>query len=125
MDMKFQDEPVVKNIPIESIRRPFTVPRDERFQELFTRHVQNKGVELEETLVDIAEIEPFSKDVKIPKKFVSMIKEQIKNGQKPELFVYKKGEKYIMSDDYISYFAYLSLGWKRVPVSILKPADEK
>jgi hypothetical protein len=120
MDIKFQKEPKIKKIKIKQLKIAYDVPRDERFQELFTKHLKNEGVVLDEVMADISQIEPFSKDVEVPQRFIKMMEAAIGNGQKPEIYVYKKGTKYIMSDDYPAYLAYLALGWNRVPVSVLK-----
>ncbi len=124
MDIKFSKGPKKINLSekdFQKLRPAHHMPRDEQFQDLFMRCMKNEGVVLQETLLDIAMIDPFSKDVVVPEVYIDAIKMQIQDGDKPEIFVYKKDERYIMSDDYAAYYAYLSLGWKKIPVSILKP----
>jgi len=125
MDIKFQKEPKIKKIKIEKLKSAYEVPRDEKFKELYTRYLQNDGVVLDEILVDIEQIETFSEEVDVPDKFIEIQRAAIRNGEKPELYVYKKGKKYIMSDDYPSFLAYHLLGWTKVPVSLLKVVRKK
>lgn len=126
MSKKNRGNPDIKTIPIKEIKLAYDVPLDDRFSELYALYMGDLGVTLEETTIELALIEPFSDSVEVPQHFINFVMDAIRTGVKtPALYVYRRGEKYVMSDNYPEYRAYVSLGWERVPVKILKMDDEK
>lgn len=94
-------------------------PKDKEFIELYKKVIQKK-IPYYFALIKKEGIVPFS-DYK-PTDFESIKKSiisDIKANKILPLHVYLKKGKFIMSDDYILYYAYMELGWDKLPCYVM------
>lgn len=94
-------------------------PKDDLFIDLYSQAMAGK-IPLYEAVIKIDGITPFS-DFKpnTDNEFEEACIEDITMKNPPKIFLYQKGETFIMSDDYNAFYTYKKLGFLEVPCIIM------
>jgi len=96
-----------------------SVPTDHKFIELY-KNVMTGELPFYSALIKQEGIVPFS-DYKptIPRAYLHFIIHQIGLEYMPKLHVYQENDKFIMSDDYNTYYSYILLNVKNIPCYVM------
>lgn len=119
----------IEDLDLNKVKPNFGGPehpeKDEELIDLFGK-AHNDQIPVYSAIIEIDAIKPHSDYKPKPetmKGFKSMHIERLNKGQPPMLHVYPKGDKFIMSDDYVAYYTYLDLGFDSVPCILLGDSD--
>ncbi len=112
----------MKKVNISDIKVEFgngNSPKDEVLIKLLVKGYKGE-VDCYWALIDIKAIQPFS-DFRpnISGSFIDSTQQRVDGGDLPSIYVYPKGDKFIMSDDYNLYYLYLKWDFKKIPCFIL------
>jgi len=95
------------------------IPEDRKFIELFKKVLQ-KQAPFYKALIKFEGIRPFSDYLpKLHSALIQRVLQGIVTGHYPYLHVYQKGEHFIMSDDYQTYYIYSQLKKDVIPCIVL------
>lgn len=95
------------------------MPMDSMFSDLF-RKLLKKEIPFYKALIQIDGIKPFSPyKPALSSAFSHNMLSEINAGKYPYLHVYQKGDVFIMSDDYRTYYSYIELDQKAIPCIVM------
>lgn len=104
---------------ISKIKTNKDVPVDEKFSQLFKK-ILLKEAPFYKALIKFEGIRPFSDY--LPKLHAGLVQKMLQGitvKQYPYIHVYQKGDYFIMSDDYQTYYTYLQLKQQIIPCIVL------
>ncbi len=116
------------NIPLSQINADFTEdtePKDEHLIELLGKAYREE-IDCQLAIVPMTLIKPFSDFTPvITEVFREKFVKDYKAGEPWQLYVYRKDDAYIMSDDYTSYFLYKEFDCPEAMCLIIDPTPNE